>query len=125
MSPKNLNASNKTHKFLLNQLKDKQTSKIYKKFEKNLKKVDFELKDVGIFVSINFLEKENSSENLNGNIKGKILKSNFKSDFTYNHDLINIENLFFRDKNLSLDHAYACIDGHHDAIACHLSASEW
>ena len=37
MSPKNLNASNKTHKFLLNQLKDKQTSKIYKKFEKNLK----------------------------------------------------------------------------------------
>ena len=37
MSPKNLNASNKTHKFLLNQLKDKQTSKIYKKFEENLK----------------------------------------------------------------------------------------
>ena len=42
MSPKNLNASNKTHKFLLNQLKDKQTSKIYKKFEKNLNlKEDF------------------------------------------------------------------------------------
>ena len=42
MSPKNLNASNKTHKFLLNQLKDKQTSKIYNKFEKNLKlKEDF------------------------------------------------------------------------------------
>ncbi len=37
MSPKNLNASNKTHKFLLNQLKDKKTFKIYKKFEKNLK----------------------------------------------------------------------------------------
>ncbi len=37
MSPKNLNASKKTHKFLLNQLKDKQTSKIYKKFQKNLK----------------------------------------------------------------------------------------
>ena len=36
MSPKNLNASNKTHKFLLNQLKDKQTYQIYKKFEKNL-----------------------------------------------------------------------------------------
>ena len=42
MSPKNLNVSNKTHKFLLNQLKDKQTSKIYKKFEKNFKlKEDF------------------------------------------------------------------------------------
>ncbi len=37
MSPKNLNVSNKTHKFLLNKLKDKQTSKIYNQFEKNLK----------------------------------------------------------------------------------------
>ena len=34
MSPKNLNASNKTHKFLLKKLKDKKTLKIYKKFEK-------------------------------------------------------------------------------------------
>jgi len=40
MSLRNLNASNKTHKFLLNKLKDKQTFNIYKKFEKelNLKK---------------------------------------------------------------------------------------
>ena len=37
MSPKNLNASNKTHKYLLNKLKDKQTAKTYNKFEKNLK----------------------------------------------------------------------------------------
>ncbi len=37
MSPKNLNASNKTHKVLLNQLKDKQSSKIYERFENNLK----------------------------------------------------------------------------------------
>ena len=36
MSPKNLNVSNKTHRFLLNKLKDKRTLKIYKKFEKNL-----------------------------------------------------------------------------------------
>ncbi len=35
MSPKNLNASNKTHKFLLNKLKDKDTFQIYKKFEKD------------------------------------------------------------------------------------------
>ena len=34
MSPKNLNVSNKTHKFLLKKLKDKKTLKIYKKFEK-------------------------------------------------------------------------------------------
>ena len=73
------------------------------KFKKNFQKVDFELKDLGIFVSLNFLEKENSTEKLIGNIKGKILQSNFKSDFTYNYNLINIENLFFRDKNLSFD----------------------
>ena len=36
MSLKNLNASNKTHKFLINKLKNKKTFQIYKKFEKNL-----------------------------------------------------------------------------------------
>ena len=37
MSPKNLNVQNKTHKFLLDKLKDKRTFQIYKIFEKNLK----------------------------------------------------------------------------------------
>ena len=37
MSPKNLNVSNKTHKFLLDKLKDKQIFQVYKKFEKDLK----------------------------------------------------------------------------------------
>ena len=36
MSPKNLNAPNKTHKLLLNKLKDKRTNQIYRKFEKYL-----------------------------------------------------------------------------------------
>ena len=36
MSPKNLNVSKKTHKFLLDKLKDNRTFKIYKKFETNL-----------------------------------------------------------------------------------------
>ena len=36
MSLKNLNASKKTHKFLIEKLKDKKTLQIYKKFEKNL-----------------------------------------------------------------------------------------
>jgi tRNA(Ile)-lysidine synthase len=36
MSLKNLNASKKTHKFLLDKLKDSQTLQIYKKFESNL-----------------------------------------------------------------------------------------
>ena len=37
MSPKNLNVSNKTHKILLNKLRDKRIFQIYKKFENNLK----------------------------------------------------------------------------------------
>jgi tRNA(Ile)-lysidine synthase len=36
MSLKNLNASKKTHKFLLDKLKDSRTLQIYKKFENNL-----------------------------------------------------------------------------------------
>jgi tRNA(Ile)-lysidine synthase len=36
MSPKNLNVSKKTHRFLLNKLKDKQTLQIYQKFESDL-----------------------------------------------------------------------------------------
>ena len=36
MSPKNLNVSKKTHKFLLDKLKDKKTFQIYKKFETSL-----------------------------------------------------------------------------------------
>jgi tRNA(Ile)-lysidine synthase len=42
MSPKNLNVSKKTHKFLLNKLKDKRILQIYKKFESDLiKNQDF------------------------------------------------------------------------------------
>ena len=36
MSPKNLNVSKKSHKFLIDKLKDKKTLKIYQKFEKNI-----------------------------------------------------------------------------------------
>ena len=37
MSPKNLNVLNKTHKFLLDKLKNKKVLKIYREFENNLK----------------------------------------------------------------------------------------
>ena len=37
MSPKNLNASSKTHILLLNKLKDRRILKIYKKFEGELR----------------------------------------------------------------------------------------
>ena len=38
MSQKSLNVSKKTHKFLLNKLKDKRILQIYKKFENDLVK---------------------------------------------------------------------------------------
>ena len=37
MSPKNLNVSNKTHKILLNKLRNKRIFQIYRKFENILK----------------------------------------------------------------------------------------
>ena len=40
---------------------------------------------------------------LNGNLKGKVLKSNFKLNFLLDEDLIKITNFFFRDKRLSLN----------------------
>ena len=40
---------------------------------------------------------------MNGSLKGKILKSNFKLNFNYFDDKIKINELFFRDKNLSFD----------------------
>ena len=36
MSQKNLNVSKKTHKFLINRLKDKRIFQIYKKFENDI-----------------------------------------------------------------------------------------
>ena len=48
MSLKNLNVSKKTHKFLLDKLKDRRTLQIYKKFENNLpiKKKFIQLKNL-------------------------------------------------------------------------------
>ena len=38
-----------------------------------------------------------------GSLKGKFLKSNLKLDFIYDQASLKIDNLFFRDKSLSLD----------------------
>ena len=77
-----------------------------KKFEINalndFKKIDFKLLDVGILVSINILE-NNQASNINGNFKAKLLKSNLKSDFSFDEKSLNFSNLAFRDKNLSFD----------------------
>ena len=91
MSPKNLNASNKTHKFLLNQLKDKQTSKIYKKFEKNLDlREDFIVAVSGgqDSLALCFLSKiysiKKHKARLSGPPETATIKSSFKSRFFSN-----------------------------------------
>ena len=42
-----------------------------------------------------------NSEKITGNIKSKILKSNLKSNFTYDNKSIDIDKFFFRDKKVS------------------------
>ena len=69
--------------------------------KKNPKKIDFELLDTGISISLNF--SDNNQIKTIGNIKGKILKARLKSDFIYNQESIKIENFYFREKDLSFD----------------------
>ena len=71
-------------------------------FQENFKKVDFKILNTGIFLTFNLKEK-NESTNLMGSLKGKFLKSNLKLDFIYDQASLKIDNLFFRDKSLSLD----------------------
>ena len=76
-----------------------------KKFKINLKKkpkkIDFNLLETGISISLKFSD-NNQIEKV-GNIKGKILNTKIKSDFSYNQKLIRIKNFYFREKNLSFD----------------------
>ena len=71
-------------------------------FVEDLSKIDFKLIDTGISINLNIYE-NNKSSSLIGSLKGKILKSNFKLDFSYDNKSIIIKKLLFRDKNLSFD----------------------
>ncbi len=71
-------------------------------FVEDLSKIDFKLLDTGISLNLNISE-TNKSSPLIGSLKGKILKSNFKLDFSYDDKSIIIKKLLFRDKNLSFD----------------------
>ena len=77
-----------------------------KKFDLILKDgfddIKFKIPEIGVFAELNILENDEISK-FNGSLKGKILKSNFKLDFIYNDESIQILNFFFRDKTLSLD----------------------
>ena len=67
----------------------------------NLRYIDFKLFDTGVSAKINFASLDNNFSE--GNIKGKVLKSNFYIDFKSDNKSITIKNLIFRDKRLSFD----------------------
>ena len=69
--------------------------------EEDFQRIDFKIPKAGIEFQISFF---NGQHNLiNGNLKGKILNSNYKFDYNFNGNSLIIENFFFRDKNLSLN----------------------
>ena len=68
----------------------------------NLKDISFKLLNTGIYFQLNFLD--NLSEPYSkGGLKGRVLDSNIKLNFDLKENNIRISNLFFRDKNLSID----------------------
>ncbi len=72
------------------------------KLKNNLSTIIFLLKNTGVSVELNISERGLDPE-LIGNLKIKILNSNFKIDFDYNEDKIKIIRSLFRHKNLSFD----------------------
>ena len=62
---------------------DPQVPKKFKiDFNEDLKNINFKLIETGINASLTFKEKLNN-EMFSGNLKGEILKSKFKINFTY------------------------------------------
>ena len=71
-------------------------------FKENLKNINFKLLNTGIYFQLNFLD--NLSEPYsNGTLKGRILSSNIRIDFSSKKNIIEISQLFLRDKYFSID----------------------
>ena len=82
--------------------------KISKDNNSNL--INFKLLNTGIDIDLNF--NENKKEGvLTGAIKAKVLNSNLKFNFEYDNEKFNINNAYFRSKDLSLSNKSVLI--HH------------
>ena len=68
----------------------------------NFQEINFKLLNTGIDIKIDLLKKKENAL-VNGNLKAKILKSNLKFNFEYNDKILKINNLFFRNKDLSFN----------------------
>ena len=87
--------------------KNKIEGNIFKrKFRINLsndfKNIDFKLLKTGISADLKLIKDVNSNS-YEGILNGKVLKSNFKFNFTYNENFLKINKFLFRNKKLSLD----------------------
>ena len=71
------------------------------KLKNDFTKVHFDLINSGVSFVINL--SNDSFDKVEGTFKAKVLRSNFKSNFNYEANLLNINNSFFRNRNLSFD----------------------
>ena len=68
----------------------------------NLRNINFILEDTGISATLNLFDSDIRAS-YSGILKGSILQSNYKIDFLYNDESIEVSSFFFRDKKLSFD----------------------
>ena len=73
------------------------------KLQNNYKKIDLNLKNDGVFIQLNFLDYDKFKEEFIGEIKGKILNSNFRFNFIYDSKSLSVAKFIFRDRKLSLN----------------------
>ena len=72
------------------------------KIKDDLTNINFKLLETGVSATLIF-SKSNLDSQLNGLLKGEILKSNFKLNFDYDQNSLKINNFIFREKNLSFN----------------------
>jgi len=72
------------------------------KIKDDLTNINFKLLNTGVSATLIF-SKNNLDPQLNGLLKGEILKSNFKLNFDYDQNSLKINNFIFREKNLSFN----------------------
>ncbi len=72
------------------------------KLKNDLSNITFKLLNTGVSADLNLFTKRGSDE-IVGNIRGKILDSNFKTNFTYDSNEFLINSFFFRGKELAFE----------------------
>ena len=72
------------------------------KIKNDLKEINFKLLNTGVEAELKIIEKKKDF-NFKGTLKGKVLKSNFRLDFLFTPNFIQIYDFYLRDKSLSVN----------------------